>query len=196
MDYLKGVENAIKFIVDDLNKNNGKKVICSIFVFISILLFISPGYSLLYFFESDLLQDGNIVLNLLNILIIDSILFTFVYIMGLSRGIKMSSNNEPIKYEYNTLFDIIITILLMGIISSVLFLSFIIMKIFEIDINIKLRIWIFVITTIVLSAKNIFNWIKMEYRYCKAIKDNNKAKKANREAKEENEDLPDDDDDI
>ena len=160
------------------------------------LLCISPGFILMFFFNDKVLVNNFISIDLFDIIIIDSIIFIILFVIGLARDIKVPENKEEdIEYEDNIIMNIIKTTGSMAIISIVLIVVFAVVNFRNINFILRVGIIALIITIILLNIRHIYTWIKVVTRFKKGKVSYKKAIKNNKKANEALNDLPDDDDD-
>lgn len=183
-------------ISNEVNENGEKGTFYAIFILIGLILFISPGYILMFFYKENIVSINYILLNLFSSIIIDSILFGILFIIGLARGIRIpKESKENIVYKDNILINMVMTIILMGIISAILIFVFAIVRLNKINWISKIGITTFIITTAILSFKYICSWIRIYYRFITGKVKYKEAKEKNNKVNQINSDLPDDDED-
>jgi small-conductance mechanosensitive channel len=197
---LKELLNFIKdFLISisiEVNDNGEKGILYVVFILIGLVIFISPGYILIFFYKENMVSNDYIVLNLFSTIIIDSVFFGVLFIIGLARGIRIpKESKEHIVYNNDILIDMVITIILMGTISAILIFVFAIVRLNKINWTSKIGIITFIITTAILSLKYIYSWIRIYYRFIIGKVRYKKAKEKNNKVNQINNDLPDDDDD-
>jgi hypothetical protein len=190
------IKDFLISISNEVNDNGEKGIIYAFFILIGFVLFISPGYILMFIYKGNVASNSYIVLDLFSAIIIDSILFGVLFIIGLARGIRISKDpKEHIIYKDNILFDILITIILMGIISAVLIFVFAIISLNKINWISKIGIITFIVTAAILSIRYIYLWIRIFYKFIIGKIKYREAKEKNNKINKINNHLPDDDDD-
>ncbi|MCE9656251.1 hypothetical protein LPC13_13330 [Clostridium celatum] len=197
------MKELLEFIKDfmisigrEINDNEGKGLLSTFFILIGLILFISPGCILMFFCNEKVLVNNFISTDLVNILIIDSIIFMVLFVIGLARNIKVPKDMQGnIVYKDDIIISIIKTIASMTIISIVLIVIFTVVNFENIDYVLKVGIITLIITIILLTIKHILTWVKLFYRFVTGKANYKKAKEYNKKAKEVLNNLPDDDDD-
>lgn len=195
-ELLEFIKDFILSIGNEINDNEGKGLLSAFFILIGLILFISPGFILMFFFNDKVLVNNFISIDLFDIIIIDSIIFIILFVIGLARDIKVPENKEEdIEYEDNIIMNIIKTTGSMAIISIVLIVVFAVVNFRNINFILRVGIIALIITIILLNIRHIYTWIKVVTRFKKGKVSYKKAIKNNKKANEALNDLPDDDDD-
>ena len=195
-ELLEFIKDFILSIGNEINDNEGKGLLSAFFILIGLILFISPGFILMFFFNDKVLVNNFISIDLFNIIIIYSIIFIILFVIGLARDIKVPENKEEdIEYEDNIIMNIIKTTGSMAIISIVLIVVFAVVNFRNINFILRVGIIALIITIILLNIKHIYTWIKVVTRFKEGKVSYKKAIKNNKKANEALNDLPDDDDD-
>lgn len=190
------IKDFITAINKEISENGGKAVIYSIFILIGGILFFSPGYVLIFFYKVNTLSNNCIAVNLINTLIIDSILFIIIFISGIIRGVKIPKESKGyIEYKESSLIDIVITMMLMSIISFVLIVTYILLSFNKYNYTVRIGIITLISTTGIVIFMYICKWIKIYYMFISGKIRYNSAVKKYDKANQINNDLMDDDND-
>ncbi|AIY82657.1 putative membrane protein [Clostridium baratii str. Sullivan] len=142
------VERIISFLGKTLKEDGINGLIPIMTITILALIFISPSYILIFFYKRSLLIENNLIINIFTILILDTVLFFALFVVGSLRGIKKV--NGKFENQGILLNDIVITIFLMGIISVALLLFCGLRIILIGDTNIKEGMWILIIILVII----------------------------------------------
>lgn len=120
----KYIDKLIEYLIEKFNDKGIKGIAPIICVILSALVFISPSYIFIVLYKINLFKQFNLIINIINVLIFDGLLFSVLFVIGSFRGIKIDEKTG--KYVDNSSLskDIIITILLMGLISMCLIIVY------------------------------------------------------------------------
>lgn len=150
--------NLLKEILDITTQKEAKGVIPILGVILGFLLFISPGYTLIFLYKRSLLMQDTVAINTVTILIINTLLFVVLFIIGAIRGIKEEKNATN---EIGIVYDIVVTLILMGAISSVLLTVYAVTELIFGDKQLRVGIITISITLAIIIFKYQFLWRKV-----------------------------------
>lgn len=144
-------------------KDKGIKSILGIsFLILTLSLFISPSYTFIFVFTKEILKE-NVLEIVFLIGVISSILFIFIYIMvspflSIIFFNKEKKEKENSNKEEQVLWGIFISLLIMGVISSILFVGNILYKFSEYKLQLKLGILLSFCSIFAILIIGIISW--------------------------------------
>lgn len=119
MNYLGPLFKFIaEYLASEIKENGFKGVIPIIAMLIFGLMFISPAYVFVLFYNMDLFNTCKIFISIITILVFDTMLFLFLFIICSPRDLNVDEKNRAITDENCKLSKHVVrTLLLMGFTS-------------------------------------------------------------------------------
>lgn len=172
IDFIKDINNVI-------NEKGVEEILPIILIIIAIVVYISPGYIILFLYNK---HSSFSLENIISMIIIDTMLFIVLFIIGLSRGIT-NEKDKKLKYESKVLNDIQMTLVLMSVTSVILLFIYLIIRFVSGDYLIKIGLGVLICIVLLISIPYSYKWYKIFQRY-------RNAKQENKRLNTELEDMP------
>ncbi|MBP3916968.1 hypothetical protein [Clostridium sp.] len=178
-EFFSMIMEFIKDINNQINEKGFEGILPAILIIIAILVYISPSYIIVFLYNKHSYVSLE---SIISILIMDTILFITLFIVGLSRGI-INKKNMKVEYDSKLLNEIQMTLVFMSIISAILLFIYLVIRFISGDYLIRIGLGVVVCSVVVISIPYLYKWYKIFQRY-------RNAKEENKRLNAELEDMP------
>ncbi|MGG7058970.1 hypothetical protein ACQPUY_03395 [Clostridium nigeriense] len=131
------LEKVLKCIISKIDNDGFKGIVPISAVIFLIIIFLSPGYILIFNFKIMQNINSNLIIDISTMIVLDVILFFIIYVASLVMNIEVDEEKHLKESEINIQFDIIKVVTIFGGISTVLFTIYGVILALESSINIK-----------------------------------------------------------
>lgn len=154
------MDKLVNYLLNQIEESGIKGLIPAISAIILALIFISPSYILIFFYERSLFSEYNLIINIMTVLILDTILFLVLFVIGSFRDIKINENGEC-EDSGKLSKDIVITISLMGGVSVLLTIVYGICTIIKGNSNIAIGVITLAVILVIILVYYILGAVKI-----------------------------------